>query len=251
MNDHHPDLTALLRGELSNAAAIDAAEHARSCERLPCRPGERRPGARAAEQRSNTTLAGDDAAVVGVGAPTALPPELRRELGRHRHTQRPAGRRRGRSTRRRRCRGRHRSDPGPARRGGHPASRCPADRRPWSRSRARRPARVSMGDPATPSPACSWPRSRCRALRGATSTTRGSSTPRTNKMLPLGQVTPGDGGHLRDPGVPGGVVLRDRREPRGRRRRPRRTRSPPCSGRRTPTRATPTLLSPATSTIPR
>ncbi|MET0837395.1 MAG: anti-sigma factor [Marmoricola sp.] len=32
MNDLHPDLTALLRGELSNTMAVAAAEHARECE---------------------------------------------------------------------------------------------------------------------------------------------------------------------------------------------------------------------------
>ncbi len=32
MNDLHPDLTALLRGELTNAMAVAAAEHARGCQ---------------------------------------------------------------------------------------------------------------------------------------------------------------------------------------------------------------------------
>ena len=86
MNDEHPDLTALLRGELGNAAAIDAAEHARECEHCRAELVDDALG-HGLLSSARRTLAGDDAAVVRVGAPTALPPELRRELGRHRHTR--------------------------------------------------------------------------------------------------------------------------------------------------------------------
>ena len=77
MNDIHPDLTALLRGELTNAAAVKVAEHARDCE--SCRAGlvddalghgllagARRTLGRLDEARSSTS--------------SSLPPELRQRI---------------------------------------------------------------------------------------------------------------------------------------------------------------------------
>ena len=79
MNDTHPDLTALLRGELTNAEATGAADHARACAH--CRAGlvddALGHGLLAGARR---TL-GSDAVVARDSGPVELPPELRRRLG--------------------------------------------------------------------------------------------------------------------------------------------------------------------------
>ena len=86
MNDEHPDLTALLRGELTNAEALAAADHARGCERCRAELVDDALG-HGLLSAARRALAGSDRPVVPVAVPTGLPPELKRELGRHRHTR--------------------------------------------------------------------------------------------------------------------------------------------------------------------
>ncbi len=82
MNDEHPDLTALLRGELTNAEALATAGHVRGCD--ACRDGLVDDAlGHGLLSRARRTL-GDRTAPVPMQPiqATALPDELRRELGR-------------------------------------------------------------------------------------------------------------------------------------------------------------------------
>ena len=79
MNDEHPDLTALLRGELTNAEALAHAEHARRCQQ--CRVGLVDDAlGHGLLSRARRTLGAGPASPAT--QPTPLPEELRREMGR-------------------------------------------------------------------------------------------------------------------------------------------------------------------------
>jgi anti-sigma-K factor RskA len=82
VNDHHPDLTELLRGELTNAEALATAEHVRGCDSCRAALVDDALG-HGLLTRARRTL-GDRPAGVPVQPtqPLELPEELRRELGR-------------------------------------------------------------------------------------------------------------------------------------------------------------------------
>ncbi len=88
MTETHPDLAELLRGELSNAAVIEAATHARGCETCRSDLVEVSVGHGLLSAASRVGGSRDRCDEPGQAAPD-LPPQLRREVRRTRW-RRPA-----------------------------------------------------------------------------------------------------------------------------------------------------------------
>jgi len=89
MNDEHPDLTALLRGELSNAEALAAGEHVRGCELCRTELVDDAVGHGLLSRAGRTLGRSGHAGEPGTGS-VAVPPELERELRRRLPRRLPA-----------------------------------------------------------------------------------------------------------------------------------------------------------------
>ena len=84
MNDEHPDLTALLRGDLTNAASAEAAAHVRGCEACRLDLVEISLG-HGLLSRARRTLGPEPTATPA--EPMVMPDDLRRQLGRPRRSR--------------------------------------------------------------------------------------------------------------------------------------------------------------------